>query len=91
MDGGKSSAGTGTVRIYLEGGVGDWTALISRLLVERADPADSGNYTCAPWRGKAASVSVFISQGNIITYRVYKGYLITERILEMSHIIIEYK
>lgn len=64
MDGGKSSAGSGSVRIYLEGDVGDWTALISRLLVERADPADSGNYTCAPWRGKAASVSVFISQGD---------------------------
>lgn len=68
MDGGRSSSGAGTVHIYLDAGGGgggnnNWTTLISRLEVARADPADSGNYTCAPWRGKAASVSVFISQG----------------------------
>lgn len=73
VHGGKSSAGVGSVSIYLEGlagdagqqqsGASDWTSWTSRLVIQRADPADSGNYTCTPWRGKAASVSVFVSQG----------------------------
>ena len=83
IHGGKSSAGLGTVSIYLEGvngesivaagqqqqltGGSDWTSWTSRLVIQRADPADSGNYTCTPWRGKAASVSVFVSQGMCFT------------------------
>ena len=68
IHGGKSSGGLGLVSIYLEESENnkdgsDWTAWTSRLVIQRADPADSGNYTCVPWRGKAASVSVFVSQG----------------------------
>ncbi|XP_046650888.1 uncharacterized protein LOC124341979 isoform X1 [Daphnia pulicaria] len=68
IHGGKSSAGLGLVSIYLEdvaesiAGKSDWMAWTSRLVIQRADPADSGNYTCAPWRGKSASVNVFVSQ-----------------------------
>ncbi|XP_046461671.1 uncharacterized protein LOC124208024 isoform X2 [Daphnia pulex] len=70
IHGGKSSAGLGLVSIYLEdvaesiAGKSDWMAWTSRLVIQRADPADSGNYTCAPWRGKSASVNVFVSQGD---------------------------
>ena len=76
FDGAKTSGGSGSIRIRTEGigdisgnnnnngGVtNDWTEWISRLEVLRADSTDAGNYTCAPWRGKPASVSVFISQG----------------------------
>jgi hypothetical protein len=72
IHGGKSSAGLGLVSIYLEdvaesiAGKSDWMAWTSRLVIQRADPADSGNYTCAPWRGKSASVNVFVSQGKTI-------------------------
>jgi len=71
IHGGKSSAGLGLVSIYLEdiaesiAGKSDWMAWTSRLVIQRADPADSGNYTCAPWKGKAASVNVFVSQGEL--------------------------
>ena len=66
IHGGKSSAGLGSVSIYLENvvesnaGKSDWMAWTSRLVIQRADPADSGNYTCA-----SASVNVFVSQGEL--------------------------
>ena len=71
FDGAKTYGGAGSIRIRTEGiddnsadGINnEWTEWISRLEVLRADSTDAGNYTCAPWRGKAASVSVFISQG----------------------------
>uniref|UniRef100_A0A0P5VQM0 Uncharacterized protein n=2 Tax=Daphnia magna TaxID=35525 RepID=A0A0P5VQM0_9CRUS len=70
VHGSKSSAGLGLVSVFLEGvsesdaSKRDWMAWTSRLVIQRADPADSGNYTCVPWRGKAASVNVFVSQGD---------------------------
>lgn len=66
-DGLKSAGGLGTVRIQLEESKeqASWTSVTSRLEVLRADQADSGNYTCAPYRGRAASVSVFVSQGAV--------------------------
>lgn len=71
VHGSKSSAGLGLVSVFLEGvsesdaSKRDWMAWTSRLVIQRADPADSGNYTCVPWRGKAASVNVFVSQGEL--------------------------
>lgn len=38
----------------------------SRLLIARALPADSGNYTCAPSSSHAASVMVHVLNGNNI-------------------------
>ncbi|XP_057372406.1 uncharacterized protein LOC130693293 [Daphnia carinata] len=70
IHGSKSSAGLGLVSVFLEGvsesdaSKRDWMAWTSRLVIQRADPADSGNYTCVPWRGKAVSVNVFVSQGD---------------------------
>ncbi|KAI9561026.1 hypothetical protein GHT06_011982 [Daphnia sinensis] len=71
VHGSKSSAGLGLVSVFLEGvsesdaSKNNWMTWTSRLVIQRADPADSGNYTCVPWRGKAASVNVFVSQGEL--------------------------
>lgn len=67
-DGLKSAGGLGTIRIHLLDGQDAVEGVVrapvaSRLEILRAEQADSGNYTCAPWRGTAASVSVFVSQG----------------------------
>lgn len=35
----------------------------SRLVVSRARPADSGNYTCAPANARPASVNVYVLNG----------------------------
>ncbi|KAL1117861.1 hypothetical protein AAG570_004174, partial [Ranatra chinensis] len=37
----------------------------SRLLIARAMPTDSGNYTCAPSSSHAASVIVHVINGNV--------------------------
>jgi len=63
LNGGKSSGG-GSVHIHLDGDKSNWTSWVSRLEIYHANSTDSGNYSCVPWRGKVASVSVFISQGD---------------------------
>jgi hypothetical protein len=57
------SAGGGQVQVQVEGDKSKWTTWTSRLRVSSAESADSGNYSCVPWRGKIGSVSVFVSQG----------------------------
>ncbi|MCL4155989.1 UNVERIFIED_CONTAM: hypothetical protein GTU68_064600 [Idotea baltica] len=41
----------------------------SRLVVTRATPADSGNYTCAPANAQPSSVNVYILNGEFISSR----------------------
>lgn len=38
----------------------------SRLLISKAQPPDTGNYTCAPSASDSASVTVHVLNGNII-------------------------
>lgn len=45
--------------------VTDKLSRTSRLVVTRATPADSGNYTCAPANADPASVSVYIISGKV--------------------------
>ena len=77
-DGLKSAGGFGAVRIHLEQSNDEtsegksWTSVTSRLEILRADQSDSGNYTCAPYRGRAASVSVFVSQGLLFSKETCK-------------------
>lgn len=40
----------------------------SRLLISRAQPPDSGNYTCSPSSSEPASVIVHVLNGNLSRY-----------------------
>lgn len=41
----------------------------SRLLIARAQPADSGNYTCAPSSSDSASVIVHVLNGKFLSFK----------------------
>lgn len=51
----------------------------SRLLISRALPADSGNYTCSPSAADSASVLVHVLNGELIpkSFVLIKNYIIS--------------